>query len=670
MSHDIPSDPAATATARPAGLLAKLMTVVRAEFGNDVLVFDPRDPVFGGPPCAVPGCMRTARGRGMCSAHHLRWRNEEKPDLAHFTSTTNPLIAGKFGTGPAPDAMPAFECQVSLAALPPQLKLEVQYLLQCRRDEQRAQTPVCTVARMVRLLAGLPVASLLDNDEPTWRSSFGRPAPKDAGPRALVIYGFRKLEDLAEEPGWENEYPRDIWRLRRLGIRTGAGSPSRLRFDRIAQPWLKDLAKRWVRWRLSAGLGATAAARCLTTVTRFAGFLAEPPVGVHRLADVDRAVLERYLGDLQVELAGRPAHRSHIGLLNGFLQAIRQHGWDPSLPAAATFYPQDYPKDREHLPRAVPEHVMAQVEHPSNLDQWHNPAYQLVTLILIRCGLRVSDALKLAFDCVALDADEAPYLRYHNHKMSRDALVPIDEQLRRLIDEQQRRVLDHWPAGAPVLFPRPLTNPDGDQPIGSSSYRNALDRWLARCDIRDEHGRLVHLTPHQWRHSLGTRLINRDVPQEVVRKILDHDSHAMTAHYARLSDTTIRRHWEQARKVNSSGQRVTLDPDGPLAEASWAKQRLSRATQALPNGYCGLPMIKTCPHANSCLTCPMFITTSEFLPQHRQHRSQVHQIISAAEARGQTRLVEMNRQVADNLEKIITALQDDTDKPHGALDAG
>lgn len=44
----------------------------------------------------------------------------------------------------------------------------------------------------------------------------------------------------------------------------------------------------------------------------------------------------------------------------------------------------------------------------------------------------------------------------------------------------------------------------------------------------------------------------------------------MTAHYARLSDTTIRRHWEAARKVNINGETITLDPDGPLAEAAWA----------------------------------------------------------------------------------------------------
>ena len=166
-------------------------------------------------------------------------------------------------------------------------------------------------------------------------------------------------------------------------------------------------------------------------------------------------------------------------------------------------------------------------------------------------------------------------------------------------------------------------------------------------------------------------MINRDVPQEVVRRILDHDSPQMTGHYARLHDTTVRRHWEQARKVNITGDTVTLDPDGPLAEAAWAKQRLGRATQALPNGYCGLPVQKTCPHANACLTCPMFITTPEFLPQHHQQRQQIVQIISAAQARGQTRLTEMNQQVLNNLNNIITTLEagPDTERP-GAANAG
>jgi hypothetical protein len=144
-----------------------------------------------------------------------------------------------------------------------------------------------------------------------------------------------------------------------------------------------------------------------------------------------------------------------------------------------------------------------------------------------------------------------------------------------------------------------------------------------------------------------------------VQKILDHDSAEMTALYARLSDKTVREHWEKARKVNAEGQPVQISPDGPLGDAAWAKQQLSRATQALPNGYCQLPAVKTCPHANSCLTCPMFLTTAEFLPQHHAQRQQTLQIITAAEANGHARLAEMNLQVAANLDGIIAALEAD-----------
>ena len=111
-------------------------------------------------------------------------------------------------------------------------------------------------------------------------------------------------------------------------------------------------------------------------------------------------------------------------------------------------------------------------------------------------------------------------------------------------------------------------------------------------------------------------------------------------------------------RSTSPGSTVTLDPAGPLADAAWAKQRLGRATQALPNGYCGLPVQKTCPHANACLTCPMFLTTPEFLPQHRAQRQQTLQLVTAAEARGQQRLAEMNQQVLHNLDNIITALEE------------
>ena len=474
-------------------------------------------------------------------------------------------------------------------------------------------------------------------------------------PRSLIIYARRRIEELAFGRGWDVEYPRDTWRLRNLGI---SDPIAHVRFGGIPQLWLKDLAKRWCRWRLATGLSAGLPARGARVLAHFGTWLAgqDENAGIEAIT---RPLLERYLAALHAEFGGRKLQREHIENLNGFLTAVRQHEWDPGLPAGAMIFPEDYPKRGERLPRALAEHVMAQIEDPASLGRWADPGRRLITLILIRCGLRIGDACKLPSDCIVRDGDGQPYLRYYNHKMKREALVPVDDELVAEIGRQEERNAGRWPGGTPVLFPRPTKNIDGTVPANGDAYRGGLRRWLASCDIRGQDGSPIRLTPHQFRHSLGTTLINRDVPQHVVQKILDHETPEMTAHYARLTDTTVRRHWEAARKVNTRGETVSIDPAGPLAEAAWAKQQLSRATQALPNGYCQLPVVKTCPHANSCLTCPMFLTTAEFLPQHHAQRQQTLQIISAAEANGHARLAEMNRQVAGNLDNIIAALEAD-----------
>jgi len=605
--------------------------------------------------CQIPHCSLWPQASSpFCHAHFNAWRANGREDIALFIARfTEPRVLS--------------DERIDLTALPPRLKLEIQYALQRRHEERATKTPPLVVMQVVRMLAVVGDVSLLDRSEDEWRVSIGRPAPLDSNPRALLVYARRQVEDLVADGGWEAEYPNTVWHLHRLGY------PGRrtFTFDGIRQPWLREHTKRWTRWRLSTGLGLEASRRSIRAATRFSRFLTS--VGIGDINQIDRAVLERYLADLHNEMGGSHRQGDHIGQLNALFAAIRQHRWEPALPAGAVFFGEDYPKRPERLPRALAEQVMNQLEHDANLDRWDNPGYRLLTLILMNCGLRVTDAARLHLDCVITDADGAPYLKYFNHKMKREALVPIDEQLRGLIGEQRRRSTTRWPQ-TQLLFPRPTKNVDGTEPISSSTYRLALYRWLDACEIRDEHGHPVQLTPHQWRHTLGTRMINRDVPQEVVRRLLDHDSHAMTAHYARLHDSTVRKHWEAARKVNASGQDVSIEPDGPLAEAAWSKHRLGRATQALPNGFCGLPVRNSCPHANACLTCPTFITTAEFLPQHREQRQQTVQIINSAEARGHQRVIEMNQQILSNLDAIITTLTEDEgdgdDVPEADADAG
>jgi len=228
----------------------------------------------------------------------------------------------------------------------------------------------------------------------------------------------------------------------------------------------------------------------------------------------------------------------------------------------------------EFLPRALAGHVMAQVEEPGNLARQANPAYRLATVILIRCGLRISDALRLPFDCTVTDDSGAPYLRYFNHKMKREALVPVDDELLELIRGQQQRILDRYPAGA-VLFPRPEKEPGRQDPGRRQHYgQRSTAGCSAATSAMSTAGPRASLPPVA--SHAGNHPDKPDVPQHVVQKILDHDSPLMTAHYARLSDKTVRDHWERARKVDAAGRPVEIRADGPLGDAAWSKQRLSR----------------------------------------------------------------------------------------------
>ncbi|MGH3411132.1 MAG: tyrosine-type recombinase/integrase [Streptosporangiaceae bacterium] len=128
-----------------------------------------------------------------------------------------------------------------------------------------------------------------------------------------------------------------------------------------------------------------------------------------------------------------------------FLRAVHQQQWEPRLPAPAVIYPGDHPRHGEPASRALPEPVMAKIEDPASLAKMADPAGRLLTEVLIRTGLRVGDACKLGIGCLVRDGQGAPYLHYRNHKMRRDAMVPVDDQLAAMIEDQQQQVRQRYP---------------------------------------------------------------------------------------------------------------------------------------------------------------------------------------------------------------------------------
>src|ERR1700694_2412871 len=137
----------------------------------------------------------------------------------------------------------------------------------------------------------------------------------------------------------------------------------------------------------------------------------------------------------------------------------------------------------------------------------------------------------------------------------------------------------------------------------------------------------------------------------------------MTARYARLRDETVKqavKRWHE--RVNIRGERIALPVDGRLEQAAWMKERIARAKQALPNGYCGLPLVQSCPHPNACLSCENFLTDSSFRDIHRQQLTHTQTLRERAAQKRNGRLVELLEGDERSLRRILDGLD--------ALEAG
>lgn len=622
---------------------------VRPEFAGPVVRIEPADPVFGRGACAVAGCERTSWARQLCSAHHQRWTKWGRPDLEQFTATAAP-VATRAGS----ERVDTFD----LRGLDPTGQAEVGYILQCRHDDRSVRVPPSAIRDLMSLL-GRFGGSLLDRPLPAWLSDVDALDRKDATrTRALFAYAYQHLLDV-DGIDTENEYAGDLWVAARLGIPV-TRAPHQFRFDTITQPWLRTSAKRWARLRLGSGKTFGTVSIDVKALVYLSRFLTERHVAASSPAALTRPVLEDYLAWITGSHLAAHTTSSYVTCLRTFLDTCRRHAWLPPLPATACLYQEDLTRRPRPLPRFITEPVMAQLEHPANLDRLPDATTRALVVVIIETGLRANDACRLPFNPVIDDSSGWPCLRYLNAKMAAEQVVPLSATAAAAIRDQQTDLKRRWPPHGPaVLFPAPHSNPDGDRPFNYATLRSRLAQWQDDIDLRDDAGQPTRISAHRFRHTLGTRLINQGVPQHVVQRLLGHASPQMTARYATLHDDTVRAAFDDycRQRVNLAGEPIPFDPAALTADAEFTKHNLSRVQASLPNGYCGRPPQQHCPHPNACLTCPDFQTTPAFLDIHRRQADDTRILIATAEHDGRFRLAENHRHVLDNLTHLIETLE-------------
>jgi site-specific recombinase XerD len=476
---------------------------------------------------------------------------------------------------------------------------------------------------------------------------------------------LRVLDGGRAPRGWEELWRLDRWRQRELphdDLASGSDGEAILRFDGLAQPWLREAAMRWARARLLSGTKPQSMMTYLVDLRAFSRWLAERAPDAASPAGLSRELLEDYLLAVRTSDLAVATRTGRVGSLRAFLQEQREDGL-AGLPRGALIHAGEIPKVDYRLPKDLDERVFDQFVDPANLALLGSEQHRTVVLLLAFTGLRVSSIVTLPRDAVQIGSDNHPYLRYRNVKLSREAVIPIGPALAEQLARQEDYLKATYPEGTDFLLPSPPPRAQGcshggGHQVSRRAIGHILKSYVSAADIRGGDGRpATWVHPHLFRHHLGTSMVNDGVPLPVIQKVLDHASMDMTARYAHLHDDTLRRElmrWHE--RVNVRGERIALPLHGPLEQAAWMKERIARARQALPNGYCGLPLVQTCPHPNACLSCDNFLTDPSFRSIHEQQLIKTKELYDRAARDGSLRLVEVLERDQKSLTRILDSL--------------
>ncbi|MFE0686085.1 hypothetical protein ACFW17_35525 [Streptomyces sp. NPDC058961] len=265
----------------------------------------------------------------MCDGHHYRWTKVGRPPLAALPAELKLRNAPSF----------------SVTGLPPLVALEFQYLLQLRTDQRRSKVVPSSWVRAVNTVIAERVSSVRDRPSDYWRHL-------SLNHTTVPQLFTDLLEALGDLDGPAEEWDRDAWRPDRLGYSIEERQRvAPLDFTGIAQPWLRQAIKRYLRLRL-ARTELRSAARNLHDFVLFSRFLAEArPDRQNDPAVLDRPLLESYIGWVgrrTVERKGpyfgqpvSPGSRSRSRLLSAvftMLETWRRYDWQPALPADARIH--------------------------------------------------------------------------------------------------------------------------------------------------------------------------------------------------------------------------------------------------------------------------------------------------------------------------------------------
>jgi integrase/recombinase XerD len=298
-----------------------------------------------------------------------------------------------------------------------------------------------------------------------------------------------------------------------------------LNFDLAASSFLNHL-------QIERGLAANSIAAYRRDLAKFAVFLKDK-----QLSDVDPETISQFETSLrEAKLSVASINRVDSTLRSFFKHLQQEYGYaDPTLEIAPK-------KSARRLPKALTiAQIVSMIEAAQRDGQPITARDQAMLELLYSSGARVSELIGINVnDLSSIETDDGKITTLKlRGKGSKERIVPLGSFASKAIDNYMVRVRPDLAAKNAKTTAALFLNSRGSRISRQSAWQMVLDAAQAA-------GVTEHVSPHVFRHSYATHLLDGGADIRVVQELLGHASVTTTQIYTLITIDKVRESYSLA----------------------------------------------------------------------------------------------------------------------------
>jgi len=317
-------------------------------------------------------------------------------------------------------------------------------------------------------------------------------------------------------------------------------------FEKIPQPRIRTEIKDVIYIHLSQYAIGTIQAE-MSSINRFAGYLAERYPEVNTLTVIDRELMEQYLLYTNTEATGRKSytkelcHLKTVLITAGKILDIRE--------LEHLFFIDDKGTATDRLYKV---YSSSELERLNAAIVKGDPQVARALILHQLLGTRISGTLTIKQDAIFKNQSDQLFVRLQQIKTQKTCVKPINDEIKRLIDKAREYTNDRYGDREYIFVDD--ENPDRPMQYGKIQYH--LMAMIHKYDLRDDHGRLFTVGTHTWRHNYGKRLTELHIDDKTIAELMGHSNTSSLKYYRKVGNKMLA---DETRTMRDSMDKILED---------------------------------------------------------------------------------------------------------------